>query len=136
VIQGFNAQAVVDDKHQIIVVAEAFGDGQDAQNLPRIMPRAKTVMQSLGRGEQGVRDTTWLTDSSYFSDGNLKTCDEEHLNAYIPDDNFRKRDPRFANQERYKPKKKKRRRHSLGWRISPIMRPPRATGVPMGRSCA
>lgn len=30
VIQGANAQALVDDTHQIIVVAEAFGDGQDA----------------------------------------------------------------------------------------------------------
>jgi transposase len=58
VIQGFNAQALVDDKHQIIVVAEAFGDGQDAQNLTRIMPRAKTVMKALGRGKTGFRDTT------------------------------------------------------------------------------
>jgi hypothetical protein len=31
------------------------------------------------------------------------------VNAYIPDGNFRKRDPRFANQERYKPKKKKKK---------------------------
>ncbi len=110
VIQGYNAQALVDDKHQIIVVAEAFGDGQDAQNLTRIMPRAKMVIQRLGWGEQGFRDTTWLADSSYFSDENLKTGDEEHLNAYIPDDNFRKRDPQFANQDRYKPKKKKKKK--------------------------
>jgi hypothetical protein len=107
VIQGYNGQALVDDQHQIIVAAEAFGDGQDAQNLTRLMPRAKTVIQRLGWGTQGFRDTRWLADSSYFSDGNLKTCDEEHLNAYIPDDNFRQRDPRFANQKRYKPKKKK-----------------------------
>jgi hypothetical protein len=114
VMQGYNGQALVDDKHQIIVVAEAFGDGQDAQNLTRIMPRAKLIMQALGRGEQGFRDTTWLTDSSYFSDGNLETCDEEHLNAYIPDDNFRKRDPRFANQDRYKPKKKNKKKTRFG----------------------
>jgi transposase len=110
VIQGYNAQALVDDKHQIIVVAEAFGDGQDAQNLTQIMPRAKATMQALGHGEDGFHDTTWLADSSYFSDGNLETCDEEHLNAYIPDDNFRKRDPQFANQDRYKPKKTKKKK--------------------------
>lgn len=114
VIQGYNAQALVDDKHQVILVPEAFGDGQDAQNLTRIMPRAKAIMQALGRGENGFRDTTWLADSSYFSDGNLETCDEEHLNAYIPDDNFRKRDPQFANQERYKPKKKKKKKTRFG----------------------
>jgi transposase len=114
VIQGYNAQALVDDKYQIIVVAEAFGDGQDAQHLTRLMPRAKTVMQALGRGENGFHDTTWLADSSYFSDGNLETGDEEHLNTYIPDDNFRKRDPRFANQDRYKPKKKKKKKTRFG----------------------
>jgi hypothetical protein len=106
VIQGYNAQALVDDKHQVIFTAEVFGDGQDAQHVTRIMPRAKAIMQALGRGENGFHGTTWLNDSSYFSDGNLKTCEQEHLNAYIPDDNFRKRDPRFANQARYKPKKK------------------------------
>ena len=108
VIQGDNGQALVDDTHQIIVVAEAFGDGQDAQHLTRIMLRAKTIMQALGRDEQGFRDTTWLADSNDFSDGNLETCEQEHLNAYIPDGNFRKRDPRFAKQERYTPKKKKK----------------------------
>jgi len=33
VIQGYNAQALVDDKHQIIVNAEAMGNGQDHDNL-------------------------------------------------------------------------------------------------------
>jgi transposase len=115
VIQGYNAQAVVDDKHQIIVVAEVFGDGQDAQHLSRIMPRAKAIMQALGHGETAFHDTPWLADSNYFSDGNLETSDLEHLNAYIPDGNFRKRDPRFANQERYTPKKKnKKKRKRFG----------------------
>jgi transposase len=110
VIQGYNAQAVVDDRYQVIVAAEVFGDGQDAQHLTRIMPRAKTIIQALGRGEQGFRDTTWLADSNYFSDGNLETCEQEHLNAYIPDGTFRKRDPRFANQARYTPKTKKKKK--------------------------
>jgi hypothetical protein len=89
-----------------MVVAEVCGDGQDAQHLSRIMPRAKTTIQTLGRGEHGVTDTTWLADSNYFSDGNLETGEQEQLNAYIPDGNCRKRDARFANQERYKPNKK------------------------------
>jgi hypothetical protein len=110
VIQGYNAQALVDDRYQVIVAAEVFGDGQDAQHLSRIMPRAKALRQVLGRGEQGFRDTTWLADSNYFSDGNLETCEQEHLDAYIPDGNFRKRDPRFANQERYTPKKQKKKK--------------------------
>ncbi len=33
VIQGYNAQALADEKHQIIVHAEAMGNGQDHDNL-------------------------------------------------------------------------------------------------------
>ena len=33
-IQGYNGQALVDEKHQVIVYAEAFGNGQDQRNLP------------------------------------------------------------------------------------------------------
>jgi transposase len=110
VIQGYNAQALVDDRCQVILAAEVFGDGQDAQHLRLIMPRAKAVRQALGYGEHGFRGTTWLADSNFYSDENLETCEEEHLDAYIPDGNFRKRDPRFANQARYKPKKKRKRK--------------------------
>ncbi|MFX0197981.1 MAG: hypothetical protein ACFFCW_17820 [Candidatus Hodarchaeota archaeon] len=39
VIQGYNAQAVVDGKHHVIVAAEVFGDGQDGQHLSLVMPR-------------------------------------------------------------------------------------------------
>ncbi len=48
----------------------------------------------------------WLGESNYHSEANLKTCDAEKLDAYIPDTNFRKRDIRFASQERHKPSKK------------------------------
>ncbi|MFQ6113162.1 MAG: IS1182 family transposase, partial [bacterium] len=35
VIRGYNAQALVDDKHQIIVNAQAFGNGQDHETSNR-----------------------------------------------------------------------------------------------------
>jgi len=92
------------------VAAEVFGDGQDAQHLTLMMERAKTTMQSIGHGADYFAGATFLADSNYFSDGNLKTCETEHLDASIPDGKFRKRDPRFANQERYKPKKKRQKK--------------------------
>jgi hypothetical protein len=114
VMPGYNAQALVDDRHPIIVAAEVFGDGQDAQHLSRIMPRAKATMQTLGHGEHRFNNTMWLADSHYVSDGNLETCDQAHLNADIPDGNFRKRDPRFANQERDTLKQKKQKKKRFG----------------------
>ncbi len=50
VIQGFNAQAVVDDKYRVIVAAEAFGDGQDGRHLSLMMPQLKDNMKAIGFG--------------------------------------------------------------------------------------
>ena len=40
-IQGYNGQALVDRKHQIIVHTEAFGNGQDNQHLAPMVDGAK-----------------------------------------------------------------------------------------------
>ena len=89
-------------------------------------------MQALGHGEHGFEETMWLADSNCYSDENLTTCDEEHLDADIPDGNVRKRDPRFANQERDKPKKKNKKRRR---RILPLTRPQGAIVARMVPSC-
>ncbi|MEE9121229.1 MAG: transposase, partial [Syntrophobacteria bacterium] len=41
------------------------------------------------------------------SEANIKTCQKMELDAYIPDRYFRRRDPRYATQKRYWPKRKK-----------------------------
>ena len=102
VLQGYNAQAVVDARYQVIIAAEVFGNGQDGDHLTAMVAGAKATMQAFGHGEDYFEGTIWLADSNYHSDGNLKTCEVEHLDAYIPDTNFRKRDPRFVTQERHK----------------------------------
>jgi hypothetical protein len=51
--------------------------------------------------------------SNYHSSVNLKKCNDEELDAYIPDVNCRKRDPRFKDQNRYKPVKKNRKHFKL-----------------------
>jgi transposase len=106
VVQGYNAQALVDDKYQVIGAAAVFGDGQDAQHLTVMVAGAKANRHGLGHGEDYFEGTTWLADSHDHRDANLKTCETEHLDADIPDMNFRQRDPQFAKQERHKPKKK------------------------------
>jgi hypothetical protein len=41
-------------------------------------------------------------DSNYYSLANLVLCQAEELEAYIPNMQFRKRDPRFIEQQRFK----------------------------------
>ncbi|MCH7677561.1 IS1182 family transposase [candidate division KSB1 bacterium] len=102
VIQGYNAQALVDDKHQIIVNAEAMGNGQDHDNLKPMLEGAKKNMQTIGEGEDYFKDKELSADCNYHNKDNLAICEAEGINAYIPDPQFRKRDVRFAEQDRFK----------------------------------
>ena len=47
VIQGYNNQAISDDKHQIIIAAEAMSDGQDHDNLEPMLDNAKENMKKI-----------------------------------------------------------------------------------------
>ena len=103
--QGYNGQALVDSKQQVIVHAEAFGRGQDAEHVSPMIRGAKENMAKLGHGEDYFRNTVLTADAEYHSPANLKACDEEGLDAYIPDRRFRRRDPRLR-VKRPTPKKK------------------------------
>lgn len=106
VIQGYNAQALVDEKHQIIVHGAASGKGQDNDQLEQIMDGAKANMEAIGKGEDYFEGRQLSADSNYHSETNLKTVVAEKLDAYIPDNLFRKRDSRFKTRDRHKPKPK------------------------------
>jgi hypothetical protein len=109
VIQGYNAQALVDSKHQVIVHGEAFGSGQDHYHMPPMLDGAKENMRAIGHSDDKYfSKKTLVADTNYFSPTNLNKCEDEEVDAYIPDKDFRKRDPRFATQQRYWPKKEKR----------------------------
>jgi len=101
VIQGYNAQALVDEKRQIIVHAEAFSS-QDHENLAPMMVGAKKNMQAIGKGVDYFAGKRLSADSNYHSLASLAVCQVEGLDAYIPDVQFRKRDQRLAGQPRFK----------------------------------
>jgi len=107
-IQGYNGQALVDKKHQIILHAEAFGVGQDQHHIPPMIDGAKENMEEIGHDGDYFEGKTLVADVNYHGPANLNKCEDEHIDAYIPDKNFRKRDPRFATQERWGKKKSKR----------------------------
>ena len=100
IIQGYNGQALVDNKHQVILHAEAFGEAQDHHLVPPMLDGAKENMDAIGQGEGYFEGSTFTADSNYHDPTNLKKCDEEKLDAYIPDKRFRKRDPRFQSDKR------------------------------------
>ena len=108
VMQGFNGMAVVDDKHQIVVEAQAFGDGQEAHLLKPLVEQTRKTFERLG--EPDVFEETKLTaDNGCHSAESVKYLQENGVDAYIPDRDYRKRDPGFAGRDRYKERHRKER---------------------------
>lgn len=105
VIQGYNGVAMVDEKSQIIVNAEAFGQGHDTDLLQPSIDGAKETFESMGMGDDCLAGAIVTADTGFHTSENLQYLEEEGIDGYVPDCNFRKRDPRFATAPRHKEKK-------------------------------
>lgn len=103
IVQGYNAQALVDDRHQVITAAEATGVAQDFQQLLTVLPAAQQTAAAAGLGADYYRGKIVSADSNYHSERNLVAAEAAQLDAYIPDTHFRQRDVRFAGQRRHRP---------------------------------
>ena len=99
-IQGFNGVASADKKHQIIIDAQAFGSGQEHQVLQPVLDKIKSRYQRLGLSENLYQDGIIVTaDTGYANEDNMRYLCENNINAYIPDNQFRSRDPKFKDQK-------------------------------------
>jgi hypothetical protein len=94
VIQGYNGLAVVDEKTQVIVAAEAYGQGAEHNLLEPMVKQAEDNLKQAQKKET-IGGAMFIADTNYFSEDNNRYCEEKKLDAYIPDQYFRNRDPRF-----------------------------------------
>ena len=95
VVQGYTGVAAVDEKHQIILEAQAHGTGSEQELL---VPVTEAI-QPLAK-----EHTVVCADSGYHSEDNLKQLEDKGIEAFIPDNNYRKRDPRYEGQEQHSAK--------------------------------
>jgi len=107
-IQGYNAQALVDSKHQVIVQADAFGTGTDPHHLEPVIDGAKENMVAIGHSKEYFKDKILSADTSYHSTDTLKKCEKEQIDAYIPDREYRKRHPEFSIKESSKASRRRK----------------------------
>ncbi len=114
VIQGYNGVAVVDDKHQVIVHAEAFGAAQEHDLLEPMIEGTKENFKEIGSEKDVFEKARLVADSGYHTESNMKMVMEEGIDAYIADTQFRKRDPRFADVDKYKERFRKERAEYFG----------------------
>ncbi len=102
VIQGYVGVAAVDKKNQVIVNAEAFGQGHEHDLLVPSIESIRQNFEVIGDKGDVFKDAKLTADSGYHSEKNMESVFSENIDGYIADPNFRKRDPRFASAERYK----------------------------------
>jgi transposase len=96
VIQGDTGVAAVDEKHQIIVEAQAHGTGAEQELL---MPVVRAVATLLGE------ESLLTADAGYHSEANLRALSAMGIDALVADNDMRRRDERFASQDRHRKEK-------------------------------
>ncbi len=102
VVQGYNANALVDETHQVVVHAEAFGAGDDSTSMKPMLEGAREKLAAAGWGDEPLKDRVVSADTGYYSVDNLQACQDEQIDAYVPDRHFRQRDPRFEEAQRHR----------------------------------
>jgi len=105
VIQGYNGIAAVDEKHQLIVWAEAFGDSTESQHLPDILNGIKTNFSEIGASEDIFDEAVVTADSGFHSEKNMRLILDNDITAFVADNQFRKRDVRFESAQDHKKKR-------------------------------
>lgn len=114
VIQGYNGVAVVDGRHQIVVHAEALGEGQENHLLEPMVKATRGNFAAIGGTPDVFTQATLTADSGYHSKHSMEYIADSDVDAYVADRDMRRRDPAFANAGRHKERHRKERRRRSG----------------------
>jgi hypothetical protein len=93
VIQGYTGVAAVDAAHQIIVEAQAHGTGAEQELLLPVVTALEPLL---------TPDSQITADAGYHSEANLRELAVLGIDALIADGDLRRRDERFATQDRHR----------------------------------
>jgi len=104
--QGYVAVTAADEKHQIVVQAGAFGMGQEQCTLA---PTIEGIEEKLGL-DLSHSGSVITADTGYSSEENMKYVFDKGLDAVIPDNQFRKRDPIYSDSQTYNKHKEQRKK--------------------------
>ena len=104
-IQGMVCVTAADEKHQIIIEAQTLGQGQEQSTLK---PMVEGIRARLG---EDVFDASVIltADTGFSSEANMAYLFEKNINAVVPDNQFRKRNPVFAESTLYNQHKEHRK---------------------------
>lgn len=127
VIQGSTGVAAVDDRTQIIVVAQAHGTGSEHELVVPVVDALTPLL---------APQTRLTADAGYHSEAACRLLEERGIDALLADNAMRQRDDRFATQGRHQqaphPLHNKSRAHAT---TSSTFTPRDFTYDPVARTC-
>jgi transposase len=112
VVQGYTGIATVDAKHQVVVDAQAFGDGNEARHVEEIIDSIERTFSTIDPSTKVLSQVVLTADSGFNSEQSMQVLRGRNIDGYVADGKFRKRDPKFSNQQEHKSKTTDRKRTS------------------------
>ena len=109
VIQGYNGIATVDASHQVVVDAQAYGEGHEARRLAEVVESVGQTFAELENGGDIYQQAVVTADSGFHSEASVGAMFDRGVDAYVADNKFRLRDPRFENLQSHRTKPDRKR---------------------------
>src|SRR5687768_6051072 len=107
--QGYNGLAVVDERAQIVVHAEAQGSGYEGHLLVPLLESTRKTFGVLEPDKDVFKQVKVTADSGFHSRAVMAAVEQTGADVYIADRAYRRRDPAFANATRHKERDRKER---------------------------
>lgn len=100
-LQGYNGLAAVDAGSQVVVHAEAIGQGPENDRLLPMLDGVEQQLEAIGR-RTPLKDCEITADSGFHSTATLEALEARGIDALVADKDMRKRDERFADRDKHK----------------------------------
>jgi hypothetical protein len=91
VVQAYNAQAVVDHAHQIVVAVGVGNQAPDCEYLQPMLDRVDANLEAAGISRP--QGTPFDADTGYFSEENVEAAEERGFDPHIPPERLRRKRP-------------------------------------------
>jgi transposase len=106
-IQGYNGIIIADSVNQVIVSSEAIGSGPESGCFPKMLDSLEENIKKVCGKNEPLKESLLTGDTGFFSEDNLQEAAKRKINVLIPDQQFRQRDPVFADRKEKEKEKKK-----------------------------
>ena len=113
IFRGYNGIAIADSGNQIIVSAEVIGSGPESGCFPEMLDSLDENMKTVTGEKDALKNSLLEGGTGFFSETNLQEAKKRKIEVLIPDPQFRRWDPYFADRKGHEVEKKKYTKYTI-----------------------